>query len=494
MKKNTSFESITTSILLLLGFILRLRQYLTLRSLWVDEAMLALNIIHRNFAGLFQPLDMNQGAPVGFLLIQKTVNLILGRHELVLRLFPFLAGIASLWLFYLLTKQITGKVGGMVALALFAINPQLIYYSSENKQYIVDVAVTLALLVMALPLFKPNVHSKMYLHLTLAGMIALWLSHPALFVLAGIGSAILIQQLKTREHIRWTISMGGIWLADFVILYFVNLRGLRGNSYLTEYWTEAFLPLPPDMAWLTSYFRESVQLQLGIAHLVWLASLLLFIGWIALYREARPSALTIAFILFFAFLASALHLYPVQGRLALFMIPLELILLGRAVGFAQQIFVSNKIMKIAAPLVLGAYLLYSPLTLSFQNFSTPKYYEHMRPYVDYLSASWKDGDALFVSVWAEPAFEYYAPFYKLEDVQYTSSRAEDYRNPDQLKVRFEALIGRKRVWVLLSHVYESGTFNERDYIVAYLDEIGKQTRVLRIPDTSVYLYLYDLSK
>ena len=45
------------SILIILAAALRLRQYLANRSLWLDEAKFSLNIIHRNFAQLWQPLD-----------------------------------------------------------------------------------------------------------------------------------------------------------------------------------------------------------------------------------------------------------------------------------------------------------------------------------------------------------------------------------------------------------------------------------------------------
>src|SRR5690349_22225807 len=109
-------EKLTVIGMILLGVILRLRQYGTGRSLWIDEAMLALNIVNRNFAGLFKPLDYDQGTPLGFLLIEKFFNVILGKNELVLRLFPLMMGLAVLWLFYLLLNQITSGAGLLIAL------------------------------------------------------------------------------------------------------------------------------------------------------------------------------------------------------------------------------------------------------------------------------------------------------------------------------------------------------------------------------------------
>ena len=101
---------------------------------------------------------------------------------------------------------------------------------------------------------------------------------------------------------------------------------------------------------------------------------------------------------------------------------------------------------------------------------------------------------IFVSFWAEPAFRFYAPFYGLENIQYVSSDFEDYPDQQMLKSRFEPLIGQGRVWVLFSHVYENAGFNEKDFLTAYLDEIGMKRREFRRPETSVYLFLYDLRK
>jgi hypothetical protein len=53
-------------VLLGLGIAVRVRDWLYGRCLWVDEAMLALNLMQRDFAGLLAPLDQHQMAPPGY--------------------------------------------------------------------------------------------------------------------------------------------------------------------------------------------------------------------------------------------------------------------------------------------------------------------------------------------------------------------------------------------------------------------------------------------
>ncbi|MFN8387617.1 MAG: hypothetical protein U0X92_14530 [Anaerolineales bacterium] len=307
--------------LLFVGAILRLRGYLSGRSLWADEAMLALNIVNRNFTELFKPLEYDQGAPLGFLLVEKFFNTLFGRQELVLRFFPLLAGLASLWLFYRLLMSLRGGDSrrsvavapwrhNLLALALFAVNPQLIYYTSEAKQYIVDVAVALGLLLLAIPIFQNQSSRKSFSLLAVAGILALWFSHPALFALAGIGVALVIQFLRTRDYknLRTSFGVGLLWLANLTLLYFINLRQLSHNNYLATYWVDGFLPLPPwsDLNWLT----ELVKYQFDIQFIPLLVSVLILMGWLALLREERSAALALAFTTVFAFTVSALRLYP----------------------------------------------------------------------------------------------------------------------------------------------------------------------------------------
>lgn len=496
LKTFFSWERAAVAILLLIGIVLRLRQYLTGRSLWVDEAMLALNIVNRSFGGMFQPLDYDQGAPIGFLLVEKIFNSVLGKNEFALRLFPLLVGLTSLWLFYLLLKRVTSGAGLLAALALFAFNSRLIYYSSEVKQYIVDVAVTLALLLIAVPVLNISPRKKDFTWLALAGLIALWFSHPALFVLAGIGLALVIIYLKRRDfsNLRFVIGMGILWVLNIGLLYVLILKDLSQNAYMREYWQGAFLPMPPwsDPGWFMRSLNENIGIQFGIPYAVLFVFVLMLIGWIVLFFHRQEYAIAFACILLVTLIASALQLYPIFERMILFLVPVGLILLGETVEALYGQMQKYQFLGVLAISILVGFLLYGPLVTSVQSFITPKYFEHIRPTMDFVRNSWKDGDTMYVSNGALPAFRFYAPFYGLENITYGFGQREDYKNPKNILSQLDSFKGQSRVWILFSHVYEKGDFNEREFVLNYADQIGEKKREFRVPGTSVFLYLYDL--
>jgi uncharacterized membrane protein len=87
-----------------LGIVVRATQYFANRSLWLDEAFLALNIVQRSFTELWRPLSHDQVAPLGFLMAEKLAIVCLGNHAYALRFFPFLAGIAAVPLFFAVAR------------------------------------------------------------------------------------------------------------------------------------------------------------------------------------------------------------------------------------------------------------------------------------------------------------------------------------------------------------------------------------------------------
>src|SRR5437660_1163195 len=128
-------------LLVLCGAVLRLAQYLHHRSLWFDEALLALNLLNRSYSQLVKPLDYNQGAPVGFLFAERLAGIHLGFGEYALRFIPVMAALCALCLFYKVAQLLLPPRAAWIAIGLAAVCPHLIYYASELKQYSTDVLV-----------------------------------------------------------------------------------------------------------------------------------------------------------------------------------------------------------------------------------------------------------------------------------------------------------------------------------------------------------------
>jgi hypothetical protein len=492
--KKLSARDWTGIALVLMGVVLRLRQYFANRSLWLDEAMLTNNILARSFGGLTQPLSNDQGAPIGFLLLQKTVTLLLGDSEYALRLFPFLAGCLSLLLMFLLVRKTSSALSGSLALALFALSPALVYYSSEVKQYSSDVAIALALILLYLHYEGKPLKPRDGFLLAAAGSLAIWFSHPALFVLAGLGLALFIPAVRSRDTRNvWTlIGIALVWAVSLVVLYFLNLRQLASHQFFLDFWREGFMPHDGSAGrWLLYSLQTPFLDLLGLRIPYLVITALFLVGFIALIRRSPRFGLFLGIIFLLALAASWLELYPFAGRMLLFLTPTLILLLAGSLDVVTGLLPRPRGLAWAACLLISGFLLFAPLRTAVENFTSPKMQEHIRPAMQVLYEEMQPGDIVYVYHWTEHAVRYYAPKYHLALDRFIFG-ADHHEQPALYAAELDALRGRERAWFLFSHVYEQGSFNERDAILEYLDSIGELTRQIRLPGTSVYLYLYDL--
>ena len=480
--------------LVLIGFVLRLRQYLANRSLWLDEAMLTNNILARSFGGLFQQLDNNQGAPIGFLLVQKSITILLGDSEYALRLFPFVAGVFALVLMFTLTRKISSSFAGNLALGFFAVAPSLVYYSSEVKQYSSDVAIALGLSLLYFKYAQTEIKLRDTFFIALAGALAVWFSHPAFFVIGALGLALFIPAViaKDKPRIITLLFIAIIWFLNLGILYTLNLRQLSTHQFFLDFWHVGFIPHDSSaLTWmaysLQAPFRDLLDFQTSYIVTVFL----LLIGYVGLTRRNPRFGFFLLAIFFLSLFASYLTLYPFAGRMILFLAPVLILFLAEGTEAIAGLFARSTVLAWIVRIFIAVYLLFGPVSVTVENFVTPKYQEHVRPTMEYLRDYRKDGDLVYVYYWAEHAVRYYAPKYGMDMSEFITG-ADYHDNPMAYDAELESLRGHERVWFLFSHVYENGDFNERDFILRLLDSMGEQQRQFRVPGTSVYLYLYDL--
>ena len=82
IKKVNPFELILVTFIAI-GVCISFVNFFNFRSLWIDEARLALNIVNKSTIELLKPLEMNQVAPVGFLVTEKLFCSLFGYKDWV---------------------------------------------------------------------------------------------------------------------------------------------------------------------------------------------------------------------------------------------------------------------------------------------------------------------------------------------------------------------------------------------------------------------------
>jgi hypothetical protein len=479
-------------LLVLLGAVLRIYQYAADRSLWLDEAALAHNIIQRGFGHLAAPLDFAQLAPLGFLWLEKCAVLLLGSSEYALRLLPLLASLAALVLFALVARRILPDVAAPFALLLFATAPQLIYFASETKQYAFDTAGALAIVLMALEARERGLTGRRAVVFGVAGGLLPWFTQPSVFVLAAAAAYLLFTGPHTGRTRTLTayVPMLALWTIGAALAAWHGLHSLAPGdaAYLRTFWHPAFLPVQSGVAaslqWISDLARGAFQWHFA-PRLPWVALALFVLG--AVYFALRVRALLVLVLgpIVFALAASALHLYPVFSRLTLFVAPSLFLTVGAGAALLLAVAGERPVARAAAFAALGIIALLSLTTARY----LPILREELRPVAQFVALHRKPGDTIYVYYGAAQAFRYYAPREGIPDSAFTvgACARTDWRG---YTAQLDSLRGRPRVWLVLSHPFLRGGIREDSLFTTYLAHIGH--RVEGVATYGALGALYDL--
>jgi hypothetical protein len=495
--KKYAISSLNVLVLVVcvLGFFLRIYFYVINRSLWFDEAMLALNLVNKSFMELLKPLE-NQVAPVGFLLFQKIVIYFLGNRDYILRIIPLLSGLLSIPLLYYTSKKYNSGAAPFVALGLFVLSTKLIYYSSELKQYSSDVLTTLMILLAAQKCLEDGAKKHIFVTFGIMASFAIWFSHPALFVIAGVLLTLGLFFITQRDLYRifYVFGIGILFGISLLLLYFFSLQNLASNNALNnalfDYWKESFAPLLPwsNLHWYYGAFKNLLADPVG------LPVSMITIGILALgiFSFAIKQRLQLLLILILPFpitlIASAMGKYPFSGRLLLFLIPLVLLLFAEGIEQIQVI-----LLRINRPLtflVIGAliiYFFYKPVWNAYTDLKSPPMGEDIKPIMNYIEQNKLGADQFYVYYGANPAFTYYAPFYGIGENDYVAGVSAR-SNPVRYLGDIEQFEGNQRVWFVFSHNCSWCIENEQNFILEHLDQIGLRKSEFMSEGATVYLY------
>jgi hypothetical protein len=388
------------------GVGLRIRQFAFRRSLWTDEASLAFNILHRGYGGLTRPLDVVQGAPIGFLWMEKTATELFGTSEYALRLVPLIAGIVSVVLFRDLANKVLTPLAADVALALFAVAPALVYYSGEAKQYGVDVAVVVGLVWFLPRLLDGALTTGKSLGWGASAVVLVWCSFPAAFAAGGVTLVVVV--VRSHRHQRRGlpvfIASSLYWVVSWAIEYAVSLRQLHSNGGLEGYWSFAFPPRPFGLGATLSWFGHDVR---GVANYPWdlavfpLVTTLLIVGLATLVWRRPPLGLLIVLLVGVTVVAGIAHDYPLADRMVLFSLPFVCLVLAATVLVSGRAGV--QLLFVGLVLVVSVPELGSAASATVHPYTKTEVRE---AYV-YVQRHERPGDAVLVEWEGVTLFDYY---------------------------------------------------------------------------------------
>src|SRR5574344_1048278 len=194
MKKIKNFDrksfllNLILVLIAVLGIFVTVQCYVANPSFWHDECALAWNILHKHYFELFHQLRFLQVAPPLFLILAKGLleifktgnNIFL--TDMVLVSVPFCAGILSILVFYLISKEVLeSKLAQIFALFLFVTNNKMIIYSCKFKQYSTDILFVLLTMLFFLKLNPEKISKKGLILSGIFSFLCIWFSFVTVF-------------------------------------------------------------------------------------------------------------------------------------------------------------------------------------------------------------------------------------------------------------------------------------------------------------------------
>jgi len=446
-------------VIIFMGFALSLAQFIYNRSLWMDEAALALDIIHDNSSMLLKGLANGQVAPILYLQIEHLFALLLPKSEYGLRLFPLLCYWASLILFYRALRHIFYTNFIIIfALSLYVFDGAFIYYSSEVKQYMTDVMVVNAILYFTIKTYKKE--QNRYTALAVAGAIAIFLSNISAVILTAAGIYIIADYIKRRQNLLYILGTFVTWAVVFGIYYRCFIYNHPLKELMLEYWTKSggFMPLDGHLpAWVADKFVANFYFQFYFGKAVCIVLMVLFFaGVVYIGRKRLPIGILLLVPLPLHLLLSGFKLYPFDTRLVLYLTPLLIISTAYGIfGLLQSV-----PMRAKKPVTIFAQLLIPVLfftILVIQSFPLIRH-DDLRRCISFMKSRSAKTDDIYVTLSAKYPLLFYhdISFYTARRIilgTYSPSvSASDKKDRSQLGAL------SNRVWVYALKPYHEDAF------------------------------------
>ena len=390
-------------LLLLLGVALRCHHYFRDPAVWHDEGALIVNVLSLGYAELAGPLRHTQAAPPLFLWLEKCVVSVLDDGTLALRLLPFLASLATLFLIAWLARRELGTLAAIAAVVLVAFSDRLLWHSCEVKPYSTDVLCGAAILGVFSATRSWTVGGRVAVFAPLVPL-TLFLSYPGSFLCGSMLMAFTPAIPRDRRPASFAalVALATVAAGGFLLIYFGPIRAQRSEEMLA-YWTGGY----PDWGrpWAVPVWMIANTCEVFRYCFMPCGYLLLpfaLAGGVLLWRTGRNDLVVLASgPLVLNLLAGCLRVYPYGGtRLVVHTFP-GLVLLVAAGAGPMTAWLGHR-WRPAAACARTAFLF--PVVLTAYHFFLPWFRPDSATAADYVLQRRGSAESIVAN---QPETEYY---------------------------------------------------------------------------------------
>jgi mannosyltransferase len=201
--------------LTLAGAVLRFAT-LGVQSYHHDEVVTASRILRSDFWHAMNAVGFSESAPPLYYALAWLWTQLTGTGEFGLRSLSALAGVATIPVAYLIGSELRGRAAGLMAAALVAVNPMLLWYSQEARAYAL-----LALLCSVSLLYcvraQRSGSRRDFIAWGVASALALATHYFAVFTL--LAEAVILLRRRGRQSLAglWIVALAAAALAPLAI-------------------------------------------------------------------------------------------------------------------------------------------------------------------------------------------------------------------------------------------------------------------------------------
>lgn len=176
--------------------------------------------------------------PLYYLLLSAWTRLA-GTSDGALRLFSALCALACLPLLWLIGCRVGDRTTGLIACALFAFSPPVLYYASEGRMYSLTWLFALGIAWLALRLEREGPRWPLLVAWAVVGAAGLLTHYFFAFVWAAVALWLWLQQVDRRGRVR--VALAGLLTGVLILPWYARVPESLGLWRVTAGWSNGDL-------------------------------------------------------------------------------------------------------------------------------------------------------------------------------------------------------------------------------------------------------------